>query len=106
MTDCIFCQVISGTLPSTCLYQDDTVMVIRDIHPQAPVHWIIMPKKHVSEFLEADDVLVNHMMKIARKIITKEKILRYRLVNNGRGAAVIDHMHIHVMGKVDKFRKL
>ncbi len=106
MSDCIFCKVIAGQLPSTCLYQDETVMVIKDIHPQAPVHWIIMPKRHVAEFIDADDVLVSHMMQIAKKIIGDEKIANYRLVNNGRGAAVIDHLHLHVMGKIDKLRTL
>lgn len=106
MTDCIFCKVVAGELPSTCLYKDDKVMVIKDIYPQAPVHWIILPKKHVSELLDANDALVHHMMKIAKKIIREEKISGYRLVNNGKGAAVIDHLHIHVMGKVDKLRAL
>ena len=106
MKDCIFCQVIAGKSPSTCLYQDDQVMVIKDIYPQAPVHWIILPKKHVSELLEADDALVSHMIRVAKKIIRDENIARYRLVNNGKGAAVIDHLHIHVMGKVDKLRSL
>lgn len=106
MKDCIFCKVVAGELPSTCLYKDDTVMVIKDIYPQAPVHWIILPKKHVSELLDADEPLVNHMMKVAKKIIRSEKITGYRLVNNGKGAAVIDHLHIHVMGKVDKLRAL
>lgn len=106
MIDCIFCQVIAGKSPSTCLYQDSEVMVIKDIYPQAPVHWIIVPKKHVSELLTADDTLVVHMMKVAKKIIRDEHIARYRVVNNGKGAAVIDHLHIHVMGNVDKLRAL
>ena len=106
MTDCIFCKVIAGELPSTCAYQDDQVMVIKDIQPQAPIHWIIMPKIHISELVEASDDLIHHMMTVAKKIIREEKITGYRLVNNGKGAAVIDHLHIHVMGKVDKFRAL
>ena len=106
MTGCVFCKVISGELPSTCLYQDDKVMVIKDIYPQAPVHWIIIPKKHVSELLAADDALIHHMMNIAKKVIKDEHIQGYRLVNNGKGAAVIDHLHIHVLGKIDKLRAL
>lgn len=106
MTNCIFCQIVEGKLPSTCLYQDQKVMVIKDIHPQAPVHWIILPKKHITELIEADDAIVGYMMKISRKVITDQKISGYRLVNNGRGAAFIDHLHIHIMGKVDKFRAL
>ncbi len=81
-------------------------MVIKDIYPQAPVHWIILPKKHIPELLDAEDVLIHHMMNVAKKVIRDEKIKGYRLVNNGKGAAVIDHLHIHVMGKVDKLRAL
>ncbi len=106
MNDCIFCKVVSGVLPSTCLYQDERIMVIKDIHPQAPVHWIIMPKTHVPEFVDAAPTLVSHMMTVAKKIIQEQKITGYRLVNNGRGAAIIDHLHLHVMGKIDKFRAL
>lgn len=106
MSDCIFCQVVAGKLPSTCLYQDDQVMVIKDIYPQAPVHWIVIPKKHVSELIAADESLISYMMKISKKVIKDEKIQGYRLVNNGKGAAVIDHLHIHVMGKIDKSRSL
>ncbi len=106
MIGCIFCQVVSGKLPSTKLFEDDQVVVIKDIYPQAPVHWIILPKKHVSELVAADDTLIHHMMTVAKKIIREEKITGYRLVNNGKGAAVIDHLHVHVMGKVDKLRAL
>jgi histidine triad (HIT) family protein len=106
MTDCIFCKIVSGKLPSTKLFEDGEVIVFKDIYPQAPVHWIIIPKKHVPEFLEAEDALVYHMMNVAKKIIRKEKIQGYRLVNNGKGAAVIDHLHIHILGKVDKARTL
>jgi len=106
MSDCIFCQVISGALPSTKLYEDTDVLVIKDIHPQAPVHWIVIPKKHTSELLTADDALIHHMMTVAKKIINDEHIAKYRIVNNGKGAAVIDHLHFHVMGNVDKLRTL
>lgn len=104
--ECIFCKIIAGELPSTPLYQDEDVLVIPDIHPQAPVHLLIVTKKHVPEFLDADESLVAKMFRIAKKMIEEQKITNYRLVNNGKGAAVIDHMHVHVMGKVDKFRKL
>jgi histidine triad (HIT) family protein len=106
MKDCIFCQVVSGKLPSTRLYEDASVIVIKDIYPQAPIHWIILPKKHITELLNAEDKLVHHMMNVAKKIIRDDKIVGYRLVNNGKGAAVIDHLHLHVMGKVDKLRAL
>lgn len=106
MDDCIFCKVISGTLPGTFLYKDDDTVVIKDIHPQAPVHWIVMPKKHVPELVKADDALLAKMLGTVKKIIKDEHIANYRIIANGKGAALIDHLHIHVLGNIDKFRKL
>ncbi|MEK7129504.1 MAG: HIT domain-containing protein [Patescibacteria group bacterium] len=106
MSDCIFCKVISGELPSNPVYQDDDMMVIPDIHPQASVHLLVIPKKHVSEFTEADDALLAKIVKTVKKIIKDEHISNYRIVSNGKGAALIDHLHMHILGKVDKYRKL
>lgn len=106
MSDCIFCKVISGELPSKPVYQDDDVMVIPDIHPQAAVHLLVIPKKHVPEFMEADDALLAKIVKMVKKIIKDEHITNYRIVSNGKGAALIDHLHVHILGQVDKYRKL
>lgn len=81
-------------------------MVIPDIHPQAPVHLLVVPKKHSAEFIEAEDSLIAKMMATVKKIIADQHIVNYRIVSNGRGAAVIDHLHIHILGNVDKYRKL
>lgn len=106
MSDCIFCNIIAGEVPSTVLYQDDDILVIKDINPQAPVHWLVMPKKHVAELIDGDDELLTKMLIVSKKIITQESIKSYRIVSNGKGAACIDHLHIHVLGSIDKFRKL
>lgn len=106
MADCIFCQVISGKLPGTFLYRDDKIVVIKDISPQAPVHWLVIPRAHVSEFVEADVALLEAMIRVAKKIIQQEKIVNYRLVNNSKSTALIDHLHLHILGGIDKFRKL
>lgn len=106
MSDCIFCKVIAGELPSKPVYQDEDVIVIPDIHPQAAVHLLVMPKKHVAEFMEADDELLRKMIRTIKKVIRDHHIACYRLVSNGKGAAIIDHLHVHILGKVDKYRKL
>lgn len=106
MSDCIFCQIVEGKIPGDFVYQDEEIMVIRDIHPQAPIHLLVIPKKHILEFMQADDLVVANMMAVARKMIESQKITNYRLVNNGKGAAVIDHLHLHILGKVDKLRSL
>jgi len=106
MNDCIFCQVISGNLPSKPVYQDDDIIVISDLHPQAPVHLLVIPKTHIGEFINADDQLLSKMNTVIKKIIRDQHIASYRLVTNGKGAAVIDHLHIHILGRIDKYRTL
>ncbi len=106
MDDCIFCGIAQGKIPGNFVYQDDAFMVIRDIHPQAPVHLLVIPKKHVSDFMEADEKTVSQLFSIARQMIKSQNITDYRLVNNGQGAAMIGHMHLHILGKVDKTRSL
>lgn len=104
--DCIFCQIVAGNIPSTPVYQDEDFIVIPDIHPAAPVHFLVIPKKHVQDFMRADEELLVKMQKIMRKIIQTHGIKDFRLVHNGEGAAVIAHLHVHVMGQVDKNRNL
>jgi histidine triad (HIT) family protein len=106
MESCIFCDVIAGKLPSTKLYEDEEVIVIKDIHPQAPVHWLVISKKHVPELLEVPSGLAGKMMIVVNKIIRDQGIGKYRIVINGKGAVLVDHLHIHVLGSIDKFRTL
>lgn len=106
MDSCIFCDVIAGKLPSTKLYEDDSVVVIKDIHPQAPVHWLVVSKGHIPELLEVPSDLAGVMMAIVNKVVREQGIEKYRIVINGKGAALVDHLHIHVLGKIDKFRAL
>jgi len=81
-------------------------MVIKDVYPQAPVHWLVITKKHHDELIDLADELLTKMMHVVRKVIRDEKIGKYRIVNNGKGAAFVDHVHIHVMGQIDKSRAL
>ncbi len=106
MDNCIFCQIAGGKSPATVQYQDEDVTVINDIHPQAPIHMIAISKKHIGELFDADDRLINHMMMVIKKMIRDHAITGYRIVNNGKGAALIDHLHIHIMGGIGKERGL
>ena len=106
MKDCIFCKVIAGELPSTKLYEDDNSIVIKDIHPEASIHWLVISKKHIPELVEVPDVLMGKMMAVVNKIIRDQRIGKYRIVINGKGAALVDHLHIHILGKIDKNRTL
>lgn len=106
MDTCIFCQVISGKLPGTFVYKDDDVMVIKDIHPSAAVHLLAIPTRHIDEFVGADEALIAKTFRVIKKVIREQNIVGYRLVTNGKGAALIDHLHVHILGGIDKTRKL
>lgn len=106
MTDCIFCKVIARELPSKPVYEDSDVIVIPDIYPQAPVHLLVIPKMHIGELTDATDEILGKLIETMKQIIKKQHIASYRLVVNGKGAAIIDHLHMHILGSVDKKRKL
>ena len=105
MDECIFCRIINKEIPSKIVYEDDFVIAFDDIKPQAPVHVIVIPKKHVkdiSELSEEDGVLHTAMMKACVKVAEIKGIKQdgFRLINNcGRNAGqTVFHVHIHVLG--------
>jgi len=103
--DCIFCRIIAGKIPSDIIYQDEEVIAFRDINPQAPVHLLVIPRKHYASLVELPDKetpLLGHMISVARQLASDEGIseIGYRLVINcgEQGGQLIPHLHIHVMG--------
>lgn len=101
MNTCLFCKIRDKEIPATFVFEDDDVMVFPDIHPQKPVHLLIVPKKHVSEFLVVDDHdLFAKLGKVIQTMI-KEKELQekgYKITINGGGFQDVDHLHMHLMG--------
>ena len=101
MSACLFCKIRDKEIPATFVFEDDDVMVFPDIHPQKPVHLLIVPKKHVSEFLVVDDHdLFAKLGKVIQTMI-KEKELQekgYKITINGGGFQDVDHLHMHLMG--------
>lgn len=104
MSECIFCQIVAGTIPSKPVYEDTDFIAIPDIHPRAPVHLLVIPKKHVADFMDADEKMVQKLMAAVKHIIREQKIMNYRFVANGGGAAFIDHLHMHILGSIAKDR--
>jgi len=104
MSECLFCKIIAGDIPADTIYEDDDVLAFRDISPQAPCHFLVIPKKHISDLdsLEAgDDTLVGKMIRVAAELADKEGLKRgYRTVfNNGPdGCQTVFHIHLHVLG--------
>lgn len=104
MADCVFDQIVAGKIPADIVYQDETVLAFNDLHPKAPVHVLIIPKKHIASMAEIspEDVpIVGHMLEVANIVAKKKGIPgAYKLViNTGADAGqVVMHMHMHLLG--------
>lgn len=106
--DCVFCKIVRGEIPSKKEYEDKEIIVFHDIHPKAPIHLLIIPKQHIDEFANADLELWKKMGEVARDLIEKLnlQLKGYRLVNNGSKAALIHHLHLHLLGDVGHERDI
>ena len=103
--ECIFCKIIAGKIPSEIIYQDEEVVAFRDIEPMAPVHLIIISKKHIPSLAHLSEVelsLIGHMIDIANRLAREEGIAErgYRLVINcgEEGGQLVPHLHMHLLG--------
>lgn len=105
MSDCIFCKIANKEIPKEFDYEDEDIMVFPDIHPNRPTHLLIIPKKHISDFSEAEDsMLYEKIFSVVKKMV-KEKGLEnkgYRIVINGGGAQIIDHLHVHLLSPIGR----
>jgi histidine triad (HIT) family protein len=102
---CTFCQIIGGEKPTEFLYQDDTLVVFKDIRPHAPVHLLIVPKRHIrslNDLKDQDKMIVAEMILRAQKIAKEQKISDsgYKILFNVErgGGQVIFHLHMHLLG--------
>lgn len=105
MSDCIFCKIVQGDIPCTKVYENDKVLAFDDIHPMAPVHVVIIPKKHISTLLDVDtgkDGMMNHLMAAAQQVARIKNIavsgFRVAINCNAEGGQVVFHLHVHVLG--------
>jgi histidine triad (HIT) family protein len=107
MDDCLFCKIIAGKIPSKKVYEDDKVFVFEDINPQAPIHVLIIPKRHVVGLKEAtpeDAEIIGYSQLIAAKIALECGIEDgYRTVYNvgSRAGQTVFHLHLHMLGGRD-----
>ncbi len=109
MVDCIFCKIAKHEVPKEFIYEDEEIMVFPDIYPIAKVHLLVIPKKHIEDFLDfEEDVLLSKLKKIIQKMVKKNKLENrgYRLTINGGGAQILNHLHIHLTGPLGKPAKM
>jgi histidine triad (HIT) family protein len=102
---CLFCRIVKGEIPADIVYDDDKVVVFRDIDPQAPVHLLIIPRNHIVRINDIgldDALLIGHIHLVAVELAKKFSISEtgFRLVNNCNddGGQVVDHLHFHLLG--------
>jgi histidine triad (HIT) family protein len=105
MSNCIFCKIIEKKIPAKIIHEDDHVLAFEDINPQAPVHTLVIPKKHIPTLLdikEEDNNLVGHLIKVANKIANDKGIAErgFRIVANcnPESGQTVYHIHLHILG--------
>lgn len=104
MEDCIFCKIIKGDIPADKVYEDDEILAFKDINPAAPIHMLVIPKKHITNILEIeteDEILITKIYKVINKIVNDMNIEKdgFRvIVNCGRDAGQeVMHLHFHLL---------
>ncbi|MDM1708162.1 histidine triad nucleotide-binding protein [Thiopseudomonas alkaliphila] len=103
--DCLFCKIIEGDIPSNKIYEDELVYAFHDIAPQAPVHFLVIPKKHITtlnDLTEADRELAGHILFTAQRLANELGCdAGYRVVMNcnEHGGQTVYHIHLHVLGQ-------
>lgn len=104
MSECIFCNIAAGKIPSEVVYQDETVFAFKDLHPKAPVHILIIPKKHITSLadLKTEELpIAAHMLEVVNKVARQLGTVKgYKLVINtgAEGGQVVMHLHMHLLG--------
>ncbi len=113
MNDCIFCKIIAGEIPSAKVYEDDLCFAFKDINPQAPVHVLVVPKKHaagVAEMSEKDTELLGHIQLVIAKLAKELGVLEsgFRVMTNYGDDACqsVKHLHYHLLGGVQMSEKM
>jgi histidine triad (HIT) family protein len=105
MDDCIFCKIAGGELPSRKIYEDDEVFAFYDIAPKAPLHFLVVPKRHIANLMEldeSDEALVGHLVFVAQGLASKlgcgERGARFVFNCKEDGGQTVGHVHLHVLG--------
>lgn len=104
--DCIFCKIIKKEISADVVYENDQLMIFKDINPKAPIHLLTVPKKHivsVKDMADSDTDLMGKLILEARNAAQKTGLDGYKLIFNvgRRGGQVVDHMHLHILGGWD-----
>lgn len=106
----IFCKIVNGEIPSKKLYEDELVMVIMDVNPMSNGHSLVIPKEHYKDLFDIEEEVLNHIMKVARKMGIKleEKLgcEGITLIQNNGISQDVKHFHLHLVPKYNKIDKM
>lgn len=103
MEDCLFCKIAAGEIPSDKLYEDERVLAFYDLHPQAPVHFLVIPKEHIrgaDEITPENSGTVAYIYEVIARLCKEQGVASFRVVTNCGGDAgqSVPHLHFHVLG--------
>lgn len=105
MSECIFCQIVAKKIPAAIVHEDEHVLVLKDINPQAPVHLLLLPKRHVASILDLskeDHKLLGHLIAVIQELAASNNLGEngFRaVINTGEdGGQTVPHLHIHLLG--------
>ena len=105
MFGCVFCQMVGHEKPATVLFEDDLCLAIQDIHPKAPVHVLVIPRKHITSLnddAEGQEPLLGHLLAVAARVARMKGIdgtgFRTVINTNAHGGQTVYHLHVHVLG--------
>jgi histidine triad (HIT) family protein len=104
MSDCVFCKIIAGEIPCNKVYEDSDLIAFHDIHPAAPVHFMIVPKEHIASLAHAHarhEMLLGRMLLLAQQLAVEQGLADgfKSVINTGEGGGqVVMHLHLHVLG--------
>jgi len=108
MEECIFCRIVAGEIPADKLYEDEELLAFRDIAPQAPVHFLVIPKKHLRDpaaLGTEDEHLAGRMLRVGAQVAAETGVgegFRMIINNGAKAGQVVFHLHLHVLGGKDK----
>jgi len=102
MSECVFCKIIKKEVPSDIVFENERVIVFKDINPKAKVHLLVVPKEHITsikEIKEENKTLIAELIFVAKKIAEEQNLTGYKLIFNvGReGGQLVDHIHLHLV---------
>ncbi|KKT56857.1 MAG: Protein Kinase C [Candidatus Amesbacteria bacterium GW2011_GWA1_44_24] len=106
MDDCIFCKIIKKEAPGKIELENDNLIVIKDIHPKASVHLLLIPKKHVRDITDLDEITWLEIKKMVLLLAKDGGLKNFRIVHNAGGAALVSHMHIHFLAEISTDREI